>query len=136
MDSLRRSGDVRAWAARYPWPTLGAAAVAGIGAGWALGSATRREPAEGQPADEAAADFSEQPQTAEEAGAGGNPAMRLVSGLGTFAGAFASAAIGAATQAIAEAIKETIHDSLHPPATSEDESATGEDEQQSAGGRW
>ena len=37
MQSLRRSADVRAWAAQYPWPTLGAAAVAGIAGGWAVG---------------------------------------------------------------------------------------------------
>ena len=31
--NLARSADVRAWAARYPWPTVAAATVAGFGAG-------------------------------------------------------------------------------------------------------
>ena len=31
--NLARSADVRAWAARYPWPTVAAATAAGFGAG-------------------------------------------------------------------------------------------------------
>lgn len=111
MQSLRRSADVKAWAVRFPWPTLGAAAVAGIGAGWAIGSATRRGTASDQSLDESAAD----PSTIRpEAEAAAHPTGRLVSGLGTLAGAVMSAAIGAATQAVSEVVKETIHDSLHP----------------------
>jgi hypothetical protein len=36
--NLLRSADVRAWAARYPWPTAATAAVAGAGAGIAVKS--------------------------------------------------------------------------------------------------
>jgi hypothetical protein len=36
--NLLRSADVRAWAARYPWPTAATAAVAGVGAGVAVKS--------------------------------------------------------------------------------------------------
>jgi hypothetical protein len=36
--NLLRSADVRAWAARYPWPTAAAAVVAGAGAGVAVKS--------------------------------------------------------------------------------------------------
>ncbi len=118
MESLKRSADVRAWAARFPWPTLGAAAVAGIGAGWAVGNATRRQTPE-----EAA--FEGQSPAAQEAEAA-HPAGRLVSGLGTIVGAFASAAMGAATQAVTAAIKETIHESLHPEPGEEEEEPPAE----------
>src|SRR5260221_8952023 len=36
--NLLRSADVRAWAARYPWPTAATATVAGVGAGVAVKS--------------------------------------------------------------------------------------------------
>jgi len=36
--NLLRSADVRAWAARYPWPTAATATVAGLGAGVAVKS--------------------------------------------------------------------------------------------------
>ena len=116
LESLGRSADISAWAARYPWPTLGAAAVAGVGAGWALGNATRREPpsSEATPtADESAgAPQAAAPETA--AAGAAPPAARLVGGLGTLAGAFASAVVGAATEAVAQVIKESLHDTLRP----------------------
>src|ERR1700757_3870555 len=36
--NLARSADVRAWAARYPWPTVATAAVGGAAAGIAVKS--------------------------------------------------------------------------------------------------
>ncbi len=119
LESLKRSADVRAWAERFPWPTLGAAAVAGIGAGWAVGSATRRQ----TPEEEAAEAAEEIHSAAGLEVAAEHPAGRLVSGLGTMVGTFASAAMGAATQAVVEAIKETIHESLHPEPEENDQSA-------------
>lgn len=117
FESLKRSADVRAWAARFPWPTLGAAAVAGIGAGWAVGSATRHQ----TPAEEAAEAAEGMPSADAYDAAAVHPAGRLVSGLGTMVGAFASAAMGAATQAVVAAIKETIHESLHPEPDEDDQ---------------
>ena len=121
MQSLRRSADVRAWAAQYPWPTLGAAAAAGIAGGWRWGvplAINRRWRKRWMTAAESA-DFPHSDIPHESSA--GHPAARLVSGLGTFAGAFASAAIGAATQAIGEAVKELIHDTLHPETENEEE---------------
>jgi hypothetical protein len=37
--NLARSADVRAWAARYPWPTVAAATAVGFGAGLATAAA-------------------------------------------------------------------------------------------------
>ena len=42
LESLGRTADVSAWAERYPWQSLGTAAVAGVGAGWTLGRTFRR----------------------------------------------------------------------------------------------
>src|SRR5438309_9290825 len=36
--NLSRSADVRAWAARYPWPMAATASIAGVGAGVAVKS--------------------------------------------------------------------------------------------------
>ncbi len=48
LQSIAHSADIRAWGQRYPWPTMGAAAAAGLGTGWALGSilAGKKHPAE------------------------------------------------------------------------------------------
>src|SRR5215475_3096247 len=65
MESLGRTADVSAWTERYPWQSLGTAAVAGLGAGWALGSAFLRSSSQdkAEPAEEQRADsqFSEKP---------------------------------------------------------------------------
>jgi hypothetical protein len=121
-ESLRRSVDLGAWAARYPWPTLGTAAVAGATAGWALGAATKKKDAGEEPASEGQAPDASSDGREAEANQTAHPASRMVSGLATLTGAFASAAIGAASQAVAQVVKESIHDTLRPPPTASAES--------------
>ena len=41
LDSLSRSADMSAWTVRFPWASLGTAAVAGVATGWALGRTFR-----------------------------------------------------------------------------------------------
>lgn len=129
LESLGRTADVSAWTKRYPWQSLGTAAAAGLGAGWALGSAfgrsssdSRVEPEENEDVQRADSEPVEKPHATQ----------RLVSGLGTLSGAIASAAFTALLEALRTSVKDTVHDAFKSPepAAEEDgaEDETDDDE--------
>jgi hypothetical protein len=135
LESLGRTADASAWAERYPWQSLGTAAVAGVGAGWALGRTFHRKSStstgsqrSGGSADEnatendAAAPYSKPP----------GAALRLMSGLGTLTGALASAAFTAVAESLTEVVKDTVHDALHPDQQVSGEMDTDASAEQSA----
>jgi ElaB/YqjD/DUF883 family membrane-anchored ribosome-binding protein len=108
LDSLKRTADAAAWTREYPWQSLGTAAVAGLGTGWALGKTFWRN---------RSADSVESVQPTEtgvESTEAPSAASRLVGGLGTLTGALASAAVTAAAEAIKEIVTESVHSAIHP----------------------
>ncbi|HTQ39390.1 MAG TPA: hypothetical protein VMJ32_10195 [Pirellulales bacterium] len=108
FDSLKRTADAAAWTREYPWQSLGTAAIAGLGTGWALGSTFRRN---------RSADSSEsagQTEAVAESAEAPSAASRLVGGLGTLTGALASAAFTAAAEAIKDIVTESVHNAIHP----------------------
>ena len=111
IESLSRTADVDAWTKRYPWQSLGTAAVAGLGAGWALGSAflgssseRRTAPSENRDAEQVDSEAPEKPHATQ----------RLVSGLGTLSGAIASAAFTALLEALRTSVKDSVHEAFNP----------------------
>ncbi len=123
LESLSRSADVSAWAERYPWQSLGAAATAGLGAGWALGRTFRRRPAESvreQLDQETSGDSSSESALP-------HAANRLMSGLGTLTGALASAAFTAAAESLTEVVKQTMRDAINPAEPSSDQAGNDDD---------
>jgi hypothetical protein len=108
VDSLKRTADAAAWTREYPWQSLGTAAAAGLGTGWALGKTFWRNRSadsfESTRPTEAAAESAESPSAA----------SRLVGGLGTLTGALASAAFTAAAEALKDAVTESVQSALHP----------------------
>jgi hypothetical protein len=112
LESLKRSADAGAWTQRYPWQSLGTAAVAGVGAGWVAGGAVWG----GKKSDkeDTAAGDGEQPKQTQQAPEPMHAGARVVGGLGTIVGALASAIVGAATQSVAEVVKETVRETLKP----------------------
>jgi len=111
LDSLKRSADPVAWTERYPWPSLGTAAVAGVGAGWVAGKAMWGEK---RPAKDSADDVIGREGTRQSEPERPHAAARMVGGLGTMVGALVSGVVGAATQSIVEVVKETVRETLKP----------------------
>jgi hypothetical protein len=111
LDSFKRSADPAAWTERYPWPSLGTAAVAGVGAGWVAGKAIWGEK---KPAKDSADDVIGPEDTRQSEPEKPHAAARMVGGLGTMVGALVSGVVGAATQSIVEVVKETVRETLKP----------------------
>jgi hypothetical protein len=111
LDSLKRSADPLAWTEHYPWPSLGTAAVAGVGAGWVAGRAMWGEK---RPAKDSADDVIGPDETRRSEPERPHAAARMVGGLGTMVGALVSGIVGAATQSIVEVVKETVRETLKP----------------------
>lgn len=118
LESLGRTADVSAWTKRYPWQSLGTAAVAGLGAGWALGSAFGRGSSErsDEPGEDVPRADSESPEKP-------HATHRLVSGLGTLSGAIASAAFTALLEALRTTVKDSVHDAFNPEPPAQDDGA-------------
>jgi hypothetical protein len=115
LESLGRTADISAWAERYPWQSLGTAAVAGVGAGWTLGRTFRRRSS-------AASTVSSAQESVDNASAPQTPAAyRLASGLGTLTGAVASAAFAALAESLTEVVKSTVHDAMNPDVGTHDD---------------
>jgi hypothetical protein len=123
LESLSRSVDVNAWAERYPWQSLGVAATAGLGAGWALGRTFRRKPSE---ADNRPTDYETDDMNASES-ARPHAANRLMSGLGTLTGALASAAFTAAAESLTEVVKQTMRDAINPVEPNSNQAGSDDD---------
>lgn len=124
--SLRRTADLGAWTARFPWASIGTATTAGLATGWVIGRSFRRSPADAQAgadakdaAEQAADAASEAEGHARRAQAAAreasHPAVRLMSGLGTLVGAAASAAVASAAEGLGEVLKTTLRDALVTP---------------------
>lgn len=111
LDSLKRSADPVAWTERYPWPSLGTAAVAGVGAGWVAGRAMWGEK---RPARDSADDVIAPEATRQTQPERPHAAARMVGGLGSMVGALVSGVVGAATQSIVEVVRETVRETLKP----------------------
>jgi hypothetical protein len=105
--NLLHSADVRAWAVRYPLPTVAAAAAAGVGAGLAVRSAVsgkRDEPdgaADSKPAERAAPESDSNDNSAKAAGT-------VASGLRWVAAGLASAAAEALFAAARSQIESAL----------------------------
>ena len=127
LESLGRTVDVGAWAERYPWQSLGAAAVAGAGAGWTLGRTFRRRPTAASPG-RSAKDFEDDAAAPQESPA----SHRLIAGLGTLTGAVASAAFTALAESLTEVVKSTVHDAINPDIEASDEDGADDDSDPSA----
>src|SRR5262245_60882895 len=123
IQSLRRTADLSAWTARFPWASIGTATTAGLATGWVIGRTVRGSPADAQAgaeakdaAEQAADAASEAEDHARRAKAAAreasHPAIRLMSGLGTLVGAAASAAVASAAEGLGEALKTTLRDAL------------------------
>ena len=141
VESLVRTADVNAWVERYPWPSLGTAAAAGLSAGWILGRSFSKsaDPGKVKAAESSAESAARAARAAEHAARHAksaasaiHPASRLVSGLGTLVGAFGSVLATSAAQALGDALKATMRDAVQtepPPADvsplDPDESANG-----------
>ncbi|HZZ28441.1 MAG TPA: hypothetical protein VFE46_10605 [Pirellulales bacterium] len=126
LDSLKRTADAPAWTRRYPWPSLGTAAVVGLGTGWALGRTLWRKKSNVPPDD---FDEAAMPTASDQAAAYNeekpSAASRLMGGLGTLTGALASAAVTAAAEAIKDMVTDSVQSALHPePAP---DASTGDD---------
>jgi hypothetical protein len=127
LESLKRTADPAAWTERYPWQSLGTAAVAGMGAGWALGSAFRQKPAAAT-LESSSGGIGDDESGDRAAAEKPNSASRLMAGLGTMTGALASAAFTAAAEAVSQMVRESIHDALHPEESAPDEPCDQADE--------
>jgi hypothetical protein len=120
LQSLVRTANVGAWTERYPWQSLGTAAVAGLGTGWVLGKTFHHKP----PATETSAT----PTTGEKASAEAvkvSAPSRLVSGMGTIVGALASAAVAAAAEGLKGVVSNTVRDALNPDVQGPETEAQG-----------
>lgn len=123
LESLSRSADVSAWAERYPWQSLGVAATAGLGAGWALGRTFRRKPSESV---DRSMDYETEGVATSESDRP-HAAQRLMSGLGTLTGALASAAFTAAAESLTEVVKQTMRDAINPAEPNSDQTGSDDD---------
>jgi hypothetical protein len=112
LDSMKRSADVAAWTQRYPWPSVGTAAAAGLGAGWVTGGAVWGEKKAAKDLD--GATVSPAYAQAESEPTRQHASARMVGGLGTMVGALLSGIVGAATQSVAEVVRETVRETLKP----------------------
>jgi hypothetical protein len=128
LDSLKRTADAAAWTKRYPWQSLGTAAIAGLGTGWALGKTFRRNPSTERAASE---NQPEQAAAAAESAESPSAASRLVGGLGTLTGALASAAFTAAAESLKDLVTNSVHSALNPDvdpnATTDEENGSVDD---------
>jgi len=135
LESLGRTADVSAWAERYPWQSLGTAAVAGVGAGWALGRTFHRKSSTSKSSHRSGGSAEENAAESDAAAAYSKPpgaALRLMRGLGTLTGALASAAFTAVAESLTEVVKDTVHDALHPDQQASGEMDTDASSEQSA----
>jgi len=134
IGSLRRTADLSAWTARFPWASIGTATTAGLATGWLIGRTFRRSPAEtaaeseakeaAEQAADAASEAEGHARRAQAAARGAShPAVRLMSGLGTLVGAAASAAAASAAEGLGEVLKTTLRDALVTPTQADAESA-------------
>jgi hypothetical protein len=123
LESLSRSADVSAWTERYPWQSLGVSAMAGLGAGWALGRTFSRK------SSESVEDQVDQGTIDGGSSESGRPhaAQRLMSGLGTLTGALASAAFTAAAESLTEVVKQTMRDAINPAEPHSDQAGSDDD---------
>ncbi len=115
LDSLTRTADVDAWTRRYPWQSLGTAAIAGLGTGWALGKTFRGKPT----SYEAVAAAESGNATVADATESPSATTRLLGGLGTLTGALASAAFTAAAEALKDMVTDSVHSALNPTPDSD-----------------
>jgi hypothetical protein len=123
LESLSRSADVSAWTERYPWQSLGVAATAGLGAGWALGRTFSRK------SSASVEDQVDQGTIDGGSSESGRPhaAQRLMSGLGTLTGALASAAFTAAAESLTGVVKQTMRDAINPAEPNSDQAGSDDD---------
>ena len=132
--SIRRAADLSAWAAQFPWASIGTATTAGLATGWVIGRTFRRSPANEvaeaeakEAAQQAAGAASEAEGHARRAQAAAreasHPAVRLMSGLGTLVGAAASAAAASAAEGLGDVLKATLREALVTPTKTGPESA-------------